>query len=147
MNKIVEQDENEDANESKSFVSKTGESEKKEQSKSGGDDGFFKSASEAYMSNDKILEKSNSANMILEKEGGMVKSNSSSFIKEGGSDSSSLKKSNSAVKVGKLKHSQTIVVHKNSKDLPNIKSARMLTSQRSLPVEIGEPFEESPLHK
>ena len=59
------------------------------------------------MSNDKILEKSNSANMILEKEGGMVKSNSSSFIKEGGSDSSpsSLKKSNSAVKVGKLKHS------------------------------------------
>ena len=93
------------------------------------------------MSNDKILEKSNSANMILEKEGGMVKSNSSSFIKEGGSDSSSLKKSNSAVKVGKLKHSQTIVVHKNSKDLPNIKSARMLTSQRSLPVEIGEPFE------
>ena len=141
MNKIVEQDENEDANESKSFVSKTGESEKKEQSKSGGDDGFFKSASEAYMSNDKILEKSNSANMILEKEGGMVKSNSSSFIKEGGSDSSSLKKSNSAVKVGKLKHSQTIVVHKNSKDLPNIKSARMLTSQRSLPVEIGEPFE------
>ena len=95
------------------------------------------------MSNEKILEKSNSANMIVEKEGGLTKSNSSSFIEEGGE----LKKSNSAVKVGKLKHSQTIVVHKNSKDLPNIKSARMLTSQRSLPVEIGEPFEESPLHK
>ena len=102
------------------------------------------------MSNDKELEKSNSANLIVEKEGGLVKSNSSSFIKEGGEggeDSLELKKSNSAVKVGKLKHSQTIVVHKNSKDLPNIKSARMLTSQRSLPVEIGEPFEESPLQK
>ena len=80
------------------------------------------------MSNDKILEKSNSANMIVEKEGGLVKSNSNSFIKEGGEESFELKKSNSAVKVGKLKHSQTIVVHKDSKDLPNIRSARMLTS-------------------
>ena len=99
------------------------------------------------MSNDKVLEKSNSVNMIVEKEGGLMKSNSGSSIKTGGDDSLELKKSNSAVKVGILKHSQTIVVHKNSKDLPNIKSARMLTSQRSLPVEIGEPFEESPLQK
>ena len=58
-----------------------------------------------------------------------------------------MKKSNSAVKVGKLKHSQTIVINNNSKDMPQIKTARMLTSQRSLPVEIGEPFEESPLPK
>ena len=64
-----------------------------------------------------------------------------------GNESAEMKKSSSAVKVGKLKHSQTIVINNDPKDLPNIKTARMLTSQRSLPVEIGGPFEESPLPK
>ena len=75
----------------------------------------------------------------------MIKSSSGTLSK--GEDSAEMKKSNSAVKVGKLKHSQTIVINNNSKDMPQIKTARMLTSQRSLPVEIGEPFEESPLPK
>ena len=75
----------------------------------------------------KNLEKSNSAKVIDENtKGGMIKSSSGTLLKEG--DSLEIKKSNSAVKVGKLKHSQTFVINENPKDLPNIKSARMLTS-------------------
>ena len=88
---------------------------------------YFKSASAAYMTNDPVLEKSNSARVIDENTAGnMIKSSSGTLLKEG--DSLEIKKSNSAVKVGKLKHSQTFVVSDNPKDLPNIKSARMLTS-------------------
>ena len=79
------------------------------------------------MTNDPVLEKSNSAKVIDENtKGGMIKSSSGTLLKEG--DSLEIKKSNSAVKVGKLKHSQTFVINENPKDLPNIKSARMLTS-------------------